>query len=128
LWPLTGQLAFIDAASSDVVEVLATWRELGREPAVSAVTGSLRDLRGGLQPLGFGYRELVLPTTSRWTSYWSNHFNGRIPRRSAISRSAWRAARYGDAGWLVTTRDPRPDVRATVAELQKRYGYTPGAD
>jgi hypothetical protein len=35
---------------------------------------------------------------------------------------------YRDAGWLVTTRDPRPDVRATVAELQARYGYTPGAE
>jgi len=80
LWPLTGQLAFIEAAASDVVEVLAVWRlELGREPAVSAVTGSLRDLLGGLQPLGFGYRELVLPTTSRWTSYWSNDFNGPDP-------------------------------------------------
>ena len=35
---------------------------------------------------------------------------------------------YGDAGWLVTTRDPRPDMRATVEELQARYGYTPGVE
>ena len=219
LWPLTGKLAFIDAAASDVAEVLATWRlELGREPAVSAVTGSFRDLLGGLQPLGFGYRELVLPTTSRWISYWSNDFNGpdpaplgylaermacralflmwspapgqeanrfelyadhptfflNIERTIQVGRNddgawqfdasgdvqpfedltAYRSRRlvdrltpamiadyaqalgvqpfdvdfYGDAGWLVTTGDPRPDVRATIAELQKRYGYTPGAD
>jgi hypothetical protein len=219
LWPLTGQLAFIDAVAADVAEVLAAWRvELGREPAVSAVTGSLRDLLGSLQPLGFGYRELVLPTTSRWTSYWSNDFNGpdpaplsylaermacralflmwspapgqeairfelyadhptaflNIERTIQVGRNddgrwqfdasgdvqpfedlaAYRSRRlvdrltpamiagyaralgaqpfdvdfYGHAGWLVTTRDPRPDVRVTIAELQARYGYKPGVE
>jgi hypothetical protein len=77
LWPLTGHYAFLDAPQASVVEVLGGWRRgLGTLVSVEPVAGSLRGLLTGLEPLGLGHLELVLPTESAWTSYFSNARTG----------------------------------------------------
>jgi hypothetical protein len=77
LWPLTGAYAFFDAGINEVAEMLAAWRRgLDLQPVEERVTGALLDVLGLLQPMSLGHRELLLPTRSSWTAYFSNGRTG----------------------------------------------------
>ncbi len=77
LWPLTGSYAFFDAAMDEVREVLAGWRHgLDLDPAQRDLTGSLRQALDALEPMSLGHRELLAPTFSQWTAYFSNGRTG----------------------------------------------------
>jgi len=77
LWPLTGAYAFFDAKIDVVAEVLGRWRRgLDLEPVVEPLVGPLEVVLRALQPMSLGYRELLVPTTSAWTAYFSDQRDG----------------------------------------------------
>jgi hypothetical protein len=132
LFPMTRELAFLEAPSQAVVDLFAAWhRRLddwrGVEPVVHSVAGDLESALLHLPPLTTveRRRSLFVPTASPWTAYFDNGHRGPdpVPPVSYLAKAL-------ETRWIRVVADVRPSGSAgkppRVRELIFEY-HGPGA-